>query len=35
MLNDVHTAQVLTYLKHSGCKLGLLMNFNVVKLKNE
>ena len=31
-LNDVHTAQVLTYLKLSGCKLGLLMNFNVVKL---
>jgi len=31
-LNDVHTAQVLTYLKLSGCKLGLLMNFNVTKL---
>jgi len=31
-LNDVHTAQVLTYLKLSDCKLGLLMNFNVVKL---
>ena len=31
-LNDVHIAQVLTYLKLSGCKLGLLMNFNVVKL---
>ena len=31
-LNDVHTAQVLTYLKLSGCKLGLLMNFNVLKL---
>lgn len=31
-LNDVHTAQVLTYLKLSGCKLGLLINFNVVKL---
>ena len=30
-LNDVHTAQVLTYLKLSGCKLGLLMNFNVAK----
>lgn len=27
-LNDVHTAQVLTYLKLSGCKLGLLINFN-------
>ena len=33
-LNDVHTAQVLTYLKLSGCKLGLLINFNVVKLMN-
>ncbi len=31
-LNDVHTAQVLTYLKLTGCKLGLLINFNVVKL---
>ena len=27
-LNDVHLAQVLTYLKLSGCKLGLLINFN-------
>lgn len=32
--NDVHTAQVLTYLKVSGCKLGLLMNFNVLKIKD-
>ncbi len=31
-LNDVHMAQVLTYLKLSKCKLGLLMNFNVVLL---
>ncbi len=31
-LNDIHTAQVLTYLKLSGCKLGLLMNFNVLRL---
>ncbi len=28
-LNDVHLAQVLTYLKLSECKLGLLINFNV------
>jgi len=28
----IHTAQVLTYLKLSGCKLGLLMNFNVLRL---
>ncbi|MCF8460913.1 MAG: GxxExxY protein [Flavobacteriales bacterium] len=34
LLNDVHIAQVLTYLKLSGCKLGLLMNFNVTVLKN-
>lgn len=33
-LNDIHLAQVLTYLKVSGCKLGLLMNFNVVKVKD-
>jgi len=26
-LEDVHTAQVLTYLRFSGCRLGLLMNF--------
>jgi GxxExxY protein len=31
-LNDIHTAQVLTYLKLSGCKLGLLMNFNTLKV---
>jgi GxxExxY protein len=33
-LNDVHMAQVLTYLKLSGCKLGLLINFNVKQLKD-
>ena len=33
-LNDVHTAQVLTYLKLSKCKVGLLLNFNVASLKN-
>jgi len=31
---DVHTAQVLTYLKLSKCKIGLLINFNVRSLKN-
>lgn len=30
--NDIHTAQVLTYLKLSGAKVGLLINFNVLKL---
>ena len=33
-LNDVHLAQVLTYLKLSSCKLGLLINFNVALIKN-
>lgn len=33
-LNDVHLAQVLTYLKLSNVKLGLLINFNVSKVKN-
>lgn len=28
-LHDVHKAQLLTYLKLSGCRLGLLINFNV------
>ena len=31
-LNDIHVAQVLTYLKLSVCKLGLLVNFNVLRL---
>ena len=33
-LNDVHLAQIMTYLKLSGCKLGLLINFNVVLIKD-
>jgi len=33
-LNDIHLAQILTYLKLSGCKLGLLINFNVTLIKN-
>jgi len=33
-LNDVHLAQILTYLKLSKCKVGLLINFNVSLLKN-
>ncbi|MFN8250804.1 MAG: GxxExxY protein [Ferruginibacter sp.] len=32
-LADIHLAQVLTYLKLSKCKLGLLINFNVVLFK--
>ena len=34
VLNDVHLAQVLTDLKLGKYKLGLLMNFNVAKLKD-
>ena len=33
-LTDVHLAQMLTYLKLSGCKLGMLINFNVAMIKN-
>lgn len=33
-LNDVHLAQTLTYLKLGKFKLGLLINFNVSKLKD-
>ena len=32
-LNDLHLAQILTYLKLSGCKLGMLINFNTVLFK--
>jgi GxxExxY protein len=32
-LSPVHEAQVLTYLKFANKKLGLLINFNVTKLK--
>lgn len=33
-LNDIHLAQVFTYLKLLDCKLGLLINFNVTLIKN-
>jgi GxxExxY protein len=33
-LADIHMSQIITYLKLSGCKLGLLANFNVLHLKN-
>jgi len=32
-LEEVHTAQVITYLKFSGCSLGLILNFNVPLLR--
>ena len=33
-LNDVHLAQVMTYLRLSETKLGLLLNFNVAQMKD-
>ncbi len=30
----IHQAQLLSYLKLSGCKVGLLINFNVRDLKD-
>ncbi len=33
-LNDIHLAQTLTYLKLAKSRLGLLINFNVLQLKN-
>jgi GxxExxY protein len=33
-LSEIHMAQTLTYLKLGGFKLGLLINFNVLKLKD-
>lgn len=32
-LNDIHLAQILTYLKLSDCRLGFLINFNVKLIK--
>jgi GxxExxY protein len=32
-LIPIHTAQIMTYLKLSGCRIGLLINFNVQFLK--
>jgi GxxExxY protein len=33
-LAPIHTAQLISYLKLSGCKVGLLINFNEMLLKN-
>jgi GxxExxY protein len=33
-LTDIHLAQTLTYMKLGNYKLGLLINFNVLKLKD-
>ena len=32
-IHPVHLAQVITYLKLSGCPVGLIMNFNVTSLR--
>jgi GxxExxY protein len=33
-VNDIHLAQVLTYLKLADLRLGLIMNFHVLHLRN-
>ena len=33
-IKGIHEAQLLTYMKLAGIKTGLLINFNVTKLKN-
>lgn len=33
-MNSIYEAQILTYLKHSNIKTGLLINFNVPLIKN-
>jgi GxxExxY protein len=33
-LAPIHEAQIITYLKLTGCKLGLLINFNVPAVKD-
>jgi len=33
-LNDLHMAQIITYLRLSRCKLGLLINFNTLLFKD-
>ena len=33
-LQPIHTAQLFTYLKLSGCKIGYLINFNVKSLRD-
>jgi len=33
-LMPIHHAQLITYLKLSGCRIGLLINFNEFRLKD-
>ncbi len=32
-LLPLHSAQLLTYLKLSGCRIGLLLNFNTIHMR--
>lgn len=34
MILPIHEAQLMTYLKLTDCKLGLLLNFNTILMKN-
>lgn len=34
LFNEIHVAQVLTYLRFGEYKLGLLLNFNVLRLRD-
>jgi GxxExxY protein len=31
-ITPIHQAQLMTYLKLTGCRLGLLLNFNVTRM---
>jgi GxxExxY protein len=33
-LSPIHEAQLMTYMKLTGCRVGLLINFNVTRLKD-
>lgn len=33
-ISDLHVAQLLTYLRLTGIRVGLILNFNVIKLKH-
>jgi len=33
-LTELHAAQLLTYLRMTGCAIGLLLNFNVAALRH-
>lgn len=33
-ISPVHVAQVATYLKATGCRVGLILNFNVSRMRH-